>query len=180
MGLTSAVLMATQTGVLVFLLPLYLVNQRHLEPSTVGFLVSLTVLGRLSALWFGGRASDRFGRMRLLAPGLMVYGVVLGGLTLFTYPLALGTWSIAVGTAAGFVMPLPTALIGDRVPPHLHGVAVGWLRTMTDTGHILGALVMGVLADAVDIAAPFACGAGMLFVVAWLCHRQIATRRAAP
>jgi MFS family permease len=180
MGLTSAVLIALQTGVLVFLFPLYLINQRRLEPSTVGVLVSLTVLGRLAALWFGGSASDRFGRMRILAPGLLAYGVVLGSLTLFTYPLALGLWSVAVGTAAGLVMPLPTALVGDRVPPHLQGVAVGWVRTMTDTGHILGALVMGALADAVDIAAPFLCGTGMLFVVAWLCHRQTATRPAAP
>jgi MFS family permease len=180
MGLTSAVLIAVQTGVLVFLFPLYLVNQQHLEPSTVGALVSLTVLGRLVALWFGGSASDRFGRMRILAPGLLAYGVVLGSLTLFTYPLALGIWSAVVGTAAGIVMPLPTALIGDRVPPHLQGIAVGWLRTMTDTGHILGALVMGALADAVDIAAPFFWGAVMLFVVAWLCHRQTAMRPAAP
>jgi MFS family permease len=139
MGLTSAVLISLQTGVLVFLFPLYLVNQRHVEPSTVGVLVSLTVLGRLAALWVGGSASDRFGRMRILAPGLLAYGVVLGSLTLFTYPLALGIWSLAVGAAAGLVVPLPTALIGDRVPPHLQGVAVGWLRTMTDTGHILGA-----------------------------------------
>jgi MFS family permease len=179
-GLTSAVLISLQTGVLVFLFPLYLVNQQHLEPSTVGALVSLTVLGRLAALWFGGVASDRFGRMRILAPGLLAYGVVLGSLTLFTYPLALGIWSAVVGTAAGIVMPLPTALIGDRVPPHLQGIAVGWLRTMTDTGHILGALVMGALADAVDIAAPFFWGAVMLFVVAWLCHRQTAMRPAAP
>lgn len=180
MGPTSAVLIALQAGVLVFLFPLYLVNQRHVEPSTVGVLVSLTVLGRLAALWFGGSASDRFGRMRILAPGLLAYGVVLGSLTLFTYPPALGIWSVAVGTAAGLVMPLPTALIGDRVPPHLQGVAVARLRTMTDTGHILGALLMGTLADAVDIAAPFLCGAGMLSVVAWLCHRQTAVLRAAP
>jgi hypothetical protein len=39
---------------------------------------------------------------------------------------------------------------------------------------------MGALADAVDIAAPFLCGAGMLFVVAWLCHRQTVARPAAP
>jgi MFS family permease len=188
MRLTSAVLIFLQTGVLVFLFPLYLVNQRHLEPSTVGVLVSLTVLGRLAALWFGGSASDRFGPMRILAPGLLAYGVVLGSLTLFAYPLALGIWSVAVGTAAGLVMPLPTALIGDRVPPHLQGVAVGWLRTMTDTGHILGALVMGALADAVDLAALMpstsqhhsSAGAGMLLVVALLCHRQTAVLRAAP
>ena len=178
MGLTSAVLISIQTGVLVFLLPLYLVSQRHLEPTTVGILVSLMVLGRLTALWFGGRASDQHGRMRVLAPGLLVYGVILGNLTLLTGTLALAVWSVAVGAAAGLVMPLSTALVGDRVSPRLHGVAVGWLRTMTDTGHILGALLMGALADAVGVATPFFCGAGMLLFVACLCYRHAAACRA--
>jgi len=43
---------------------------------------------------------------------------------------------------------LPTALLGDRVPQHLQDIAVGWLRTITHAGHVLGALVMGTLADA--------------------------------
>ncbi len=168
MGITSAVLIAIQTGVMVFLFPLYLANDRDVGPGMVGFLVSLTVLGRLGALWLGGSASDRWGRLRVLSPGLLAYAVVLGSLTLVAHPVALGVWSVALGAAAGFMMALPAALIGDRVPPHLQGVAVGWLRTMTDTGHILGPLVMGTLADSVGVTGPFLCAAVMLVVVAYL------------
>jgi predicted MFS family arabinose efflux permease len=172
MSITNAALVATQTGVMVFLFPLYLANNRDLGAGMVGLFVSLTVLGRLGALWFGGTASDRWGRMPVLSAGLLAYALVLASLAFVTRPVTLGCCSIALGAAAGFAMPQPTAVIGDRVSPHLQPVAVGWLRTMTDTGHIAGPVVMGALADGVDLTLPFLCAAGMLALVAWRCHRQ--------
>ena len=172
MGLTNAVLIAIQTGVLVFLFPLYLVDRGGVGPETVGFLVSLNVLGRLLALWLGGSVSDRWGRMRVLIPGLLSYAALLGSLTFLRHPGALGLWSLAIGAAAGFVAAVPTALIGDQVPPPLLGVAIGWLRMMTDSGQILGPLVMGALADAVDLSTPFLFGAALLIATAWQCRRQ--------
>jgi MFS family permease len=172
MGLTNAALIAIQTGVLVFLFPLYLVNRGGLGPEPVGLLISLSVLGRLLALWLGGSVSDRWGRLRVLIPGLLGYAALLGSVAFLTHPVALGLWSLAIGGTAGFVAALPTALIGDQVPPALQGVAIGWLRTMTDSGQILGPLVMGALADAVDLSTPFLLGAALLVATAWRC-RQI-------
>jgi MFS family permease len=172
MGVTSATLMAIQTGALVFLFPLYLFTRAGVGPETVGLLVSLSVVGRLVALWMGGSVSDRWGRMRVLAPGLLVYAVLLGSLSLLTDPALLGVMSFAIGAAAGFVAPIPTALTGDQVPRPLQGVAIGWIRTMTDGGQIAGPLVMGFLADALDLSAPFLCGAMLLAGTAWQCHRR--------
>jgi DHA1 family multidrug resistance protein-like MFS transporter len=169
MGLTNAGLIAIQIGVLVFLFPLYLANQGGLAAETVGLLVSLSVLGRFFALWLGGSVSDRWGRMRPLILALLIYATLLGSVVLLTHPLLLGLWSVALGSAAGFVAPLPTALIGDRVPQGLQAVAIGWLRTMTDTGQILGPLAMGALADAVDLSSPFYLGAALLIATAWRC-----------
>jgi MFS family permease len=171
MGVTSAMLMAIQTGALVFLFPLYLFTRAGVGPETVGLLVSLSVVGRLVALWMGGSVSDRWGRMRVLAPGLLVYAVLLGSMSLMTDPVLLGVMSFAIGAAAGFVAPVPTALTGDQVPRPLQGIAIGWIRTMTDGGQIVGPLVMGVLADAIDLSAPFVCGAVLLAATAWQCHR---------
>jgi DHA1 family multidrug resistance protein-like MFS transporter len=172
MSLTNAALIAIQTGILVFLYPLYLVEQGGVGPETVGFLISLGVLGRLLGLWLGGSLSDRWGRMPVLVPGLLAYGALLASLTLMTHPIWLGLWSLAIGGSAGLVASLPTALIGDRVAPPLQGVAIGWLRTMTDSGHILGPLVMGALADAVHLSAPFLLAGMLVSVIAWRCHRQ--------
>lgn len=130
------------------------------------------VLGRLLTLWLGGSASDRGGRLRVLIPGLLAYAALLGSLTFLTHPIWLGLWSLAIGAAAGFVAPLPTALLGDLAPPEQHGVAIGWLRTMTDSGQILGPLVMGALADAVHLSAPFLCAAALLLATAWWCRQH--------
>jgi MFS family permease len=179
MGLTSAVLTAIQTGVVVFLVPLYMVTRGSLGPEVVGVLVSLSVVGRLVALGLGGSLSDRWGRMLVLIPGLLIYAGTLGSLPFLRQPVALGAWSLASGAAAGFVAPLPAAVVGDRVSSASRGPAIGWLRTMTDTGHILGPLVMGVLADAVDLSTPFLLGTALLIAVAWLCSRGIGTPAAA-
>jgi MFS family permease len=172
MSLTSAALMAIQTGALVFLFPLYLVEQGRLRPETVGYLVSLGVLGRLLALWLGGSASDRWGRLPVLIPGLLGYGALLASLTLVTQPVLLGLWSLMIGAGAGFVASLPTAIVGDRVAPPLQGIAIGWLRTVTDGGMLLGPLVMGALADAAHLAAAFLFAGALAGALAWRCHRH--------
>ena len=175
MGATNAVLTAIQTGVLVFLFPLYLVERAGLGPETAGLFISLSVLGRLLALWLGGGLSDRWGRMRVLVPGLLGYAVLLGSVAFLVNPVALGLCSLALGTAAGVVAAIPTAVVGDRVSPPLRGVAVGGLRTMTDSGQILGPLVMGALADGLDLSAPFLFGAVLLIGAAWRCHHVTTT-----
>jgi MFS family permease len=172
---TNAALVAVQTGLIVFLLPLYLVNRAGLTPGTVGMIVSLGVLGRLVALAWGGGMSDRANRERLLGAGLLAYGVLIAGVIMLAHPIALALWSLAIGGVAGLVAPQPTALIGDQVPPELHGVAIGWLRTITDTGQILGPLAMGALADAIDLSTPFVVGAALLIATAWPHRRRSGT-----
>jgi MFS family permease len=177
MSVTNAVLTVIQTGVLVFLFPLYLVNRGGFGPEAVGLLTSVSILGRLVALWFGGNLSDRWGRTRVLFAGLLGYAAVLGSLPLVTDPALLAIWSLAVGATAGFVASLPTAVIGDHVMPALHGLAIGWLRTMTDSGQILGPLVMGALADGAGLSAPFYLAAALLVAMAWPCRTASAASR---
>ncbi len=172
MGVTNALLIAIQTGVLVFLFPLYLAKRASIGPEAIGVIISLSVLGRLAALWSGGGVSDRWGRLRVLVPGLLIYAVLLASVSLLTHPALLAVWSFSMGAAAGFVAAVPTALTSDQVPRPLQGVAIGWLRTMTDGGQILGPLVMGALADAIDLSAPFIVGAVLLAVAAWQCLRR--------
>ena len=175
MGVTSALLTAIQVGVLVFLFPLYLFTRAGLGPKAVGTVVSLSVLGRLMALWLGGTASDRWGRMRVLLPGLLIYAALLAGTSQLMQPVGLGICSFAVGAAAGFVAAIPTALTSDQVERSLQGIAIGWLRTMSDGGQIVGPLAMGALADVLDLSAPFLLGAVLLAGAAWQCRRQANT-----
>jgi predicted MFS family arabinose efflux permease len=166
MSTVNAALTGVQTGVLVFLFPLYLSERAGLSPDAVGYCLSLGVVGRLLTIWLGGALSDRYGRLRILLPGLIAYALVLVTLPLIAHPLLLSGWSLAIGAVAGLVASLPTAIIGDRVSATDRGVAIGWLRTATDAGMLLGPLVMGTLADATSLAAPFLCAAVILFALA--------------
>ena len=170
MSLTGSVLTAIQTGAVVFLFPLYLTERGGLRPAAVGGLISLMALGRLLGLWLGGTLSDRCGRMRVLAPGLLGYGGLLASLTLLTHPALLGGWSVLAGVGAGVVAGLPTVAIGDRVSQDLQGIAIGWLRTATDIGMLLGPLVLGTLADAAHLGVPFVLSGALLAALAWRCH----------
>ena len=172
MGATNSLLIAIQTGVLVFLFPLYLAKRGGIGAGGVGFVVSLSVLGRLAALWLARDVSDRWGRIRVLIPGLLVYAALLGSIGAVRDPVILGCLSFSIGAAAGSVAAIPTALVADQAPPEFRGVAIGWLRTMTDGGQILGPLMMGALADAIDLSAPFIFGGALLAAAAWGCRRR--------
>jgi predicted MFS family arabinose efflux permease len=173
----NAATMGVQTGVLVFLFPLYLTERGHFGPVTVGYLVSLTVVGRLFALWIGGRISDRHDRMSVLAVAMASFAIVLGALPAVTDPWLLGVWSVLIGIGGGLVAGLPTAIVGDRVDPAQHGIAIGWLRTVTDAGMLVGPLVMGPLADALGLGAPFLLAALALGGLAGACRRQARAAR---
>lgn len=173
----NAVVMGVQTGVLVFLFPLYLAERGHFTPGAVGALIALSVLGRVLALWLGGGVSDRHDRLAVLALGLVAFGSILATLPLLHDPWLLAVWSLLIGACGGFVAGLPTAIVGDRVAPSRHGIAIGWLRTVTDTGMLVGPLVMGPVADAFGLAAPFVAAAAVFGALAWMCQRQRATAR---
>jgi MFS family permease len=171
MSVTNAVLVAVQTGVVVFLFPLYVVERGHRGPEAVGYLVAVSVLGRLLALWLVGSLPDAWSRLPVLGSGLLGYAVVLASLPLVTTTVVLTLWSLMLGAGAGFVAGLPLVIVSDRVAPALHGIAVGWLRTLADTGMILGPLVMGTVADAASLTAPFVCAAVLVCGLAWPCYR---------
>jgi len=176
MSLTSAIVIAVQTGVLVFLFPLYLVERGQARPDVVGLLVGLGVLGRLGAVWLAGVLSDRRDRIVVLGLGLIAFGVAVSSLALVTDLRLLAIWSVMVGAGAGFVAGLPTAILGDRVAPALRGIAVGWLRTVTDAGMLAGPLLMGALADGVDLVAPFVLAGVLLSGLGGACYHHARAR----
>jgi MFS family permease len=171
----SAAVAGIHTGVVVFLFPLYLVERAAMSPEMVGFLIAVGVVGRLTALWFAGRLRDRRARLPRLALGLAAFGLLLATFVILDSYVLFTLWSLLLGGAAGFIAGLPTTIIGDRVDPSRHGAAVAWLRTATDAGMLLGPLLMGQLADAVDLALPFVLAGIISCVLASVCHRHAPT-----
>src|SRR2546426_4938066 len=75
--LFRSVLTAIQTGAVVFLVPLYMVDRGKLGPELVGLFVSLSVIGRLATLWIGGSLRSEEHTSELQSPCNLVCRLLL-------------------------------------------------------------------------------------------------------
>jgi MFS family permease len=111
-----------------------------------------------------GPLSDRWGRKRLIAGGMLVQGVALGAVAALRgfWPWMGSAALLGVGTA--MVYPTLLAAVGDVAHPRWRGSAVGIYRLWRDSGYAAGALLAGALADLVGRA--WAIGVVALLTVA--------------
>jgi MFS family permease len=121
-------------------------------------------------LWTGS-LSDRWGRKRLIAGGMMVQGLGLAGVAA---GVGFWTWAAAaalLGLGTAMVYPTLLAAIGDVAHPSWRGSAVGVYRLWRDGGYAVGALLAGALADLFGMAAAIGVVAALTFLsgvqVAW-------------
>lgn len=129
----------------------------------------LAVWGVLQ-LWTGA-LSDRWGRKRFIAAGMIVQGIALALVALLgTFPGWLGAAAL-LGAGTAMVYPTLLAVIGDVAHPSWRGSAVGVYRLWRDSGYAVGALLAGVLADlfgmapAIGVVASLTVASGVLVIL---------------
>ena len=101
-------------------------------------------------LWTGD-LSDRIGRKPLITSGMLVQGIALVMMTTLDglMPWLMTGALLGIGTA--MVYPTLLASIGDVAHPSWRGTAVGAYRFWRDMGYVAGAVLAGILADAVGM-----------------------------
>jgi MFS family permease len=114
-------------------------------------------LGQLAT----GALSDRVGRKWLIASGMWVQAAAIGFIAAERgfWPWALGSMLLGVGTA--MVYPTLLASIGDVAHPAWRARSVGVFRLWRDAGFAIGALVAGIVADALGLVAAIWFVAGL-------------------
>jgi MFS family permease len=124
-----------------------------LSVARIGLLVAL-----YPAVWgagqlFLGALSDRWGRKWLIAGGMWLQALAL---TLVALADAFAPWAVAavlLGTGTAMVYPTLLASIGDVAHPAWRARSVGIYRLWRDAGFAVGALLAGVVADALGVRA---------------------------
>jgi len=93
-----------------------------------------------------GPIGDFYGKSRVLKSCLWLLGFcTLGCIFAPTFEILLG-FRLLGGVAAGGIMPVAMASIGDKYPPAIRQLAIGRFLTAGLTGMILGASLAGVMA----------------------------------
>lgn len=136
------------------LLPVY-AKGLGIEVFSIGVLMMMLWVGRITGFLNAGRISDKMGRKLVLTPSLL--GIAIGSFLL----AASETWwtlvlaVIAIGLGLGALFPVSIALISDYVPSSQRGVAMGMFETASAVGQTIGPAVGGVLAERFDPSYPY-------------------------
>jgi len=124
--------------------------------------LSVSAIGVLAALypavWGAGQLvtgalSDRLGRKWLIAGGMWLQALALG---IVATSGSFAPWAAAavlLGIGTAMVYPTLLAAIGDVAHPGWRASAVGVYRFWRDAGFAIGALLAGVVADLLGLAA---------------------------
>ena len=103
-------------------------------------------------LWTGAW-SDRVGRKRLIAGGMMVQALALAAFAMTSgFAGWLGAGAL-LGAGTAMVYPTLLASVGDVAHPSWRGSAVGVYRLWRDSGYAVGGIMAGTLADAFGMRA---------------------------
>lgn len=124
--------------------------------------MSLAQIGTLAAIYpavwgmaqiFTGALSDRIGRKQLIVWGMWVQAVGVAVTALSAGFLGFGFGAVLLGLGTAMVYPTLLAAIGDVAHPTWRASAVGVYRLWRDLGYAVGALLAGITADLLGLAA---------------------------
>lgn len=133
----------------------------------------------ISQLWTGP-LSDRMGRKLPTVAGFFICAV---GVLVFPALNSVVAWGLAaaiIGVGMALLYPTLIAAMGDIAHPAWRGSALGVYRFWRDLGYALGALAMGLIADATGLieAGFWLTGVAMLASGLWLLLAMQETHKA--
>jgi MFS family permease len=163
------------------LVPLFLASQGA-SVGEVGLVAGLYpgVWG-IGQIWTG-HWSDSIGRKPLIVAGMLVQAGALGLLAAGGGTVAVAAAAaVALGVGTALVYPTLIAAISDAVTPVARAPVVGVYRFWRDMGYVVGGLLAGVLADAIEFEGAIAVVAALTAVSGlWVAFDMPAHPRSAP
>lgn len=162
-------------GVRVAIVPLFAAANFDAGPGIAGTALASFAVGTAAVISVAGWLSDRYGRRPLVIGGLLVSGVstlVLGWCD--TVPLLVAA-SVVAGMGAGVLNPAQQASVADVIgADRAGGKVLATFQMASDSGAILGPVLVGIVVDLFGYTAGFVLSGGLLLaaVVPWLFARE--------
>ena len=126
------------------LLSLFARDGLGISTAGIGALFSLALAVELIVLFPAGAWADRYGRKKVLIPGLLGLAMSLAAMGFSTSAWMLALALVGVALTGGFAGVPPAAMVSDVVPRDQSGRAMGAFRFFGDLGFLLGPLIAGL------------------------------------
>jgi MFS family permease len=134
--------------------------------------LTLAEIGTLAAVYpatwgvaqlLTGALSDRIGRKWLIAVGMWVQAAGIAFVVIADQFLGFAWGAVLLGVGTAMVYPTLLAAIGDVAHPSWRASSVGVYRLWRDLGYAIGALLAGLVADALGLPAAMWLVAALTF-----------------
>ncbi len=140
--------LASGTGTVVSLLPLYAVEASYL-PQTIGLvLATYSAVNALIRIPIGPLANDRARRGVWIPGSLLVFAAVLASVTQPGNAVWLSVWLAGGAMAVGTAYVCLLTELSDAVTPAMRGLAMGGYSTVLYLGFAAGPVITGAVAQA--------------------------------
>ncbi|MGZ2359651.1 MFS transporter [Streptomyces sp. 372A] len=127
----------------------------HAGRDSLQWVISAYLLSTGMLMLGAGRLGDLFGRRRLLAAGLAVFGAASLVCALApSLPVLVGA-RVVQGTGAAMIMPVGLSLLTNVYPAELRGRATGWALGIGGIATACGPFIGGALTESVSWRAVF-------------------------
>ncbi|MDR0482191.1 MAG: sugar porter family MFS transporter [Cellulomonadaceae bacterium] len=136
-------------------------NKFNISAATTGFVVAIALLGCALGAWAGGRWADKWGRIKVMVSGAIIF-FVSSLLSAFAWnAVSLGVFRFLAGIGIGIASVIAPAYIAEIAPARMRG-RLGSLQQLAITVGIFAALLSDQLfahnAGAVGEGVPIAAG----------------------
>ncbi|HAR42390.1 MAG TPA: MFS transporter [Bdellovibrionales bacterium] len=139
-----------------------------ISAGTVATLWSLHHVVKLIATYWGGRASDRFGRKWLIFAGWIFYALIYLGFAWSEGKTEIILLFLGYGIYYGLTEPVEKALVADLAPKTARGTAFGYYHFIIGLGALPASLIFGWVWHRFGSGAAFSLGAGLSALAAVL------------
>ncbi len=154
-------------GIFTPILPQY-AAKLGIDAASLGFAYSLYNVALVIFLFPGGIMADRFGRVKTIVSGMVLFAVsslmLVFAEDLYLFAIA----RVVEGVGSALTTPAIFALTADLAPQRARGSGMGFTSTMENVGSLAGPTVGGLLAQVAGFASPFYVACAMALVSAGL------------
>jgi len=138
------------------------------------------IKGLYPMLWgggqlFTGRLADTVGRRPMIVTGMIVQAAAFpAALLLLAWPLVAGLVSaVLLGIGTAMAQPALSAAVADHTHPSWRAQGLGVYRFWRDLGYAIGAVIAGLLAQALGLSAAVIAGGVLTLASGLLAARWI-------